>query len=138
MYCKFHIGQRQSQWTNWHNDNELKVSEHLRPSTQNVIKHLKGNLQTWATELKGKIRRMIQALIQSSLFDCAMDRPAFGKVFQADDNDDYMVMMVIIMMPMMALLIYILWCSVCVFVCHKKWSLPTSKLSAGGVKWAAR
>ena len=29
---------------------------------------------------------MIQALIQSSLFDCAMDRPAFGKVFQADDN----------------------------------------------------
>ena len=51
---------------------------------------------------------MIQALIQSSLFDCAMDRPAFGKVFQADDNDDYMVMMVIIMMPMMALLIYIL------------------------------
>ena len=44
---------------------------------------------------------MIQALIQSSLFDCAMDRPAFGKVFQADDNDDYMVMMVIIMMPMM-------------------------------------
>ena len=29
---------------------------------------------------------------------------------------------------------YILWCS----VCHEKSSLPTSELSAGGAKWAAR
>ena len=35
-------------------------------------------------------------------------------------------------------MIYILWWSVCLFVCHEKWSLPTSELSAGGVKWAAR
>ena len=36
------------------------------------------------------------------------------------------------------MMIYILWCSVYLSVCNEKWSLPTSELSAGGAKWAAR
>ena len=87
MYCKFHIGQRQSQWTNWHNDNELKVSEHLHPSRQNVIKNLKGSLETWATYV------LTQALYDSSadteIFDFAKGQRAFGKLFQVDDKGDY-------------------------------------------------
>ena len=37
-----------------------------------------------------------------------------------DDGDDIYIMMQ------------------CVFLCHEKSSLPTSELSAGGAKWAAR
>ena len=36
------------------------------------------------------------------------------------------------------IMMYILWRSVCLFVCPEKSSLPTSRLSAGGGKWAAR
>ena len=39
--------------------------------------------------------------------------------------------------PVMMMMIYILWCSVCVSVCHEKSSLPTSEMSAKGAKWAA-
>ena len=48
-----------------------------------------------------------------------------------------MMLMLMMMLLMLMMLIYILWWTVCVCLSRKS-SLPTSELSAGGAKWAAR